>query len=1374
MSEEVPQPIPVKGQKLKDYEENVLGKGDFEGITLEMVKNNPEYKETQNNEIFKAMLLEAESENEEPEEEKPKTEDGGVEKKSEKDEVKIKAASKEEDVGLIGETGPLNVAKEATMQVLEDVEEKPEVSEVINTSVFNTSWKSHEVEFNQPVTEIDIDGMHFIDKDGREDMRDDSPFDENTKNGRFFNAFRARFIRPTVVKTRDIKDDAGVKMDEHNITFSSRHSVRIQKKNLLEYREASAIMPTEGEAFKINTRYPGNAPNGWSTYLPRASLHVIPSDLDSIFVKKEVRSRILRDNTEDFLDGISTGPHREMRVASRFSEKPSFDISREKIYNAASESHKKVKRVCGNVYMNPLRLADLHRGIAAHKYCFMKEKEYFGHKLSNKVTELLIGSLRGTATEDELDTFTRYKLKQHLYQREHLDVSPHGKVINARGDVSGVLERYKNDYRLSASIKRRSLMLGEMAMSGISPGTRSAFQMNALGREPQIVSTMSEITSASSGTFAKQVGSMFLGGKGHKFTLDFSSAMLDDQILKRFLCCLANLIVLPHRGIFSSDAMYKLWVGFFEQFYERHDVERSYGGTIKNDKILGAYSLADRVMQADFDIKEIGVPTKTFTYNAPGLRKPRVQDEKIHRTAIRNIVEKLKRKPYEKVETETIFPSNDADPLILPFGMPSHTVGAIQFGTERMYTHEMEEKAREMQSLFLEAITVFSQRSRSRDVARLFEDSFDSQLYLSASLSIVTHTMINASSLDGMMRYDEHDDYNLHTIETVLPMEGALSFLVYGIHSDDIELDEQDSTALLFKFHGDYPIGDLYSCYISMEYIITKMLSDALDEEDENFRKDIWRHIYRTKCVECVLGVLGGYFTSIDPESKERISLMLREHGRYLVEKVDLPNVFQRENHQDYFRPVMNYNEDTPEFVLDEDVKERFDGFFVDHEVFRAIPTEDGSMENERPGEAMEAGNFSKLHAHDIDVLRLEREQSEFPSYDLRNPIHAELLGVVDDEGEVAVDVGGFLIEYDLDGVGQQQMHTVRNHPNYEGDPTSFPTKANMGPGNFYPPLMIGIPYGSVYPDYIPFKYNEEVFRMSDRQQKAQSSEGARISHTNQNAKLRELSRNGRGRMVYNYRPLVSLEQNDFMRKNKFVGESYIKIHACVKTIPFITENRSKIQIYTEMEAPDKDDCVELMALMHMQRFEMSADLSYENILRFAKIITTTEFVEGKHNEFFGRNYVKISSVYSRFEFVKVDGFTDTVPVPDDFSFTEDRTYDNKEISIPKVKIPYRVEKGEHTTGRNDKDIIGQFNAFYDQRHFVPYVELYKHMVHSEGVDMEDTDFTENKVYETTRKVMGDGTPVSTLCNVAMRDEGEEFVQVGYLGRRAKNLQGTF
>jgi hypothetical protein len=527
-----------------------------------------------------------------------------------------------------------------------------------------------------------------------------------------------------------------------------------------------------------------------------------------------------------------------------------------------------------DVIMNPWRTPIMLRDMAAYNYMTLSfnnwkdvHNDYINQGMLRYVRE---------RNAKERDVITNTTLQKTAYDRY---------IIGSAG-ANSVTYYYETipDYApiLCESVLGRSFSKASEAMSTIAPSQRS-ISTNITNRQASsMLLNLTAVQPSAGANMMRDLGAYLLGGKRHVLEVDVDDGATKTPLLNA-LSSMASLIVLDRRFL-DERSMRQLLVNVLLPFYDEFPTTRIQPGPRgqpgERNVSRSVHDIADEFLAnaANADLPEV---TKMVDLAGRGRAKGR-EIRMILQDLLRNVMV-IK---FEQLGmTDNMFKTSAARPY-MPFSSRDDITDIVLFGTR---TDGEESRMHEMASYRPGAIRMANALERFSDVLgrlRQFDglglavsEAMKTSSHLPASMAIFTDSFVHGSVHTDLLPATTQVRYEKSVGSIVLPFDGALSFLLYGIGSS--EMSTSNDSFVRFKSLSSPTMPSLYPAYLYFERAIVGSAYAAF--------KDDLLITHFDMVVSVCLDALKVYFNAVDPDSASRITYLFDERETLENEYLELP-----------------------------------------------------------------------------------------------------------------------------------------------------------------------------------------------------------------------------------------------------------------------------------------------------------------------------------------------------------------------------------------------------------------------------------------------------------------------------------------------------
>uniref|UniRef100_A0A2V0RL11 Capsid n=1 Tax=viral metagenome TaxID=1070528 RepID=A0A2V0RL11_9ZZZZ len=519
-----------------------------------------------------------------------------------------------------------------------------------------------------------------------------------------------------------------------------------------------------------------------------------------------------------------------------------------------------------DVIMNPWRAPIMLRDMAAYNYMTLS----FNDWKDVHVDYINQGMLRYVRERNakERDVITNTTLQKTAYDRY---------IIGSAG-ANSVTYYYETipNYApvLCESVLGRSFSKASEAMSTIAPSQRS-ISTNITNRQASsMLLNLTAVQPSAGANLMRDLGAYLLGGRRHVLEIDVDDGATKTPLLNA-LSSMASLIVLDRRFM-DERSKRQLLVNVLLPFYDEFPTRRNN----VRDVSRSVHEIADDFL-ANAATAILPDVTKMVDLAGRGRAKGR-EIKMILQDLLRNVMV-IK---FEQLgETDNMFKTGAARPY-MPFSSRDDITDIVLFGTR---TDGDESRMHEMASYRPGAIRMANALERFSDVLgrlRQFDglglavsEAMKTSSHLPASMAIFTDAFVHGSVHTDLLSATTQVRYERSVGSIVLPFDGALSFLLYGIGSS--EMSTSNDSFVRFKSLASPTMPSLYPAYLYFERSIVGSAYAAF--------KDDLLITHFDMVVSVCLDALKVYFNAVDPESASRISYLFDERETLENQNLELP-----------------------------------------------------------------------------------------------------------------------------------------------------------------------------------------------------------------------------------------------------------------------------------------------------------------------------------------------------------------------------------------------------------------------------------------------------------------------------------------------------
>jgi hypothetical protein len=514
-----------------------------------------------------------------------------------------------------------------------------------------------------------------------------------------------------------------------------------------------------------------------------------------------------------------------------------------------------------DVVMNPWRVPLLLRDITAYKELSLSYTEWT-NMYRNVINAQVLKLIRNRNAK-ERDIVNPTTLKRTLYDKF---------IIAGNGGSSQayyyetIPDDMRRDSELCMSVLNRSLARANESMSTIAPSQRSISSNITNRQASQMLLNLTAIQPSDAANFARHLGTFLLGGFRRQLEVDVDSGATKTPLLNA-LCSFASLVVIDRK--FLDDRSYRqLLLNVLLPFYDEFGVMRAGPDRVAR-RSMDVHQIADRIMNDNLDNFELPAITKYMDLEGRGA---------IKRTQIRliltNLLRRTKNREFTQIDPDSRVYRTPAQAPFVPFTARDDIVDIVLFGTQmdgdesRMHeTAAYRPIATDLSGLLEDYANLLGGLRQFDGLGLAMSEAIKTKGHLTKSMAIFNDAFVHGSAHTELLPATARFEAERAVDSVLLPFEGALSFLLYGIGSSEIE--ESNNSFVRFKQMSIPTMPSLYPAYLYFERAITQSAFDEFGDDMVITHHDM--------VVDACLDALSVYFMSLDPESKHRISYMLND-----------------------------------------------------------------------------------------------------------------------------------------------------------------------------------------------------------------------------------------------------------------------------------------------------------------------------------------------------------------------------------------------------------------------------------------------------------------------------------------------------------------
>jgi hypothetical protein len=511
-----------------------------------------------------------------------------------------------------------------------------------------------------------------------------------------------------------------------------------------------------------------------------------------------------------------------------------------------------------DIIANPWRFPMMLRDKEAYRYMSLTFDDW--RRVHGRYIEDVMLQYVRERNAKERDERTNTTLSLTLYDR--FVISNAG--ANSQDYYYNVIPNSEN-VMLCETVLNRSFNKAMEAISTIAPSQRS-ISTNITNRQAShMLLNLTSVQPSDGANFAKHLGAFLLGGKRRALEVDIDDGATKTPLLNA-LSSFASLIMLDER--FVDERTYRqLMVNVLLPFFDEFPTQRQGDRGVRVS--MGVHQIADDLMR----IERVELPEVTKVVDLAGRGRARAREI---RAILTNLLTRVRETRYVRLnERAQLFKTEGASPFI-PFNSRDDIVDIVLFGTrgdgEESRMHEVSSyrpEAIRISSLLEEFADVLGRMRQYDGVGLALTEAMKTKTHLPMSMAIFNDAFVHGSTNTELQpAVDRRDIRARGTIDSVmLPFDGALSFLLYGIGSSEVA--ETNNAFVRFKAMTTPLMPSLYPVYLYFERAIAQSAYREFN--------DTLLITHRDMVVEGCIDALAVYFESVDPESKERIEYLFDE-----------------------------------------------------------------------------------------------------------------------------------------------------------------------------------------------------------------------------------------------------------------------------------------------------------------------------------------------------------------------------------------------------------------------------------------------------------------------------------------------------------------
>uniref|UniRef100_A0A2V0R971 Uncharacterized protein n=1 Tax=viral metagenome TaxID=1070528 RepID=A0A2V0R971_9ZZZZ len=549
-----------------------------------------------------------------------------------------------------------------------------------------------------------------------------------------------------------------------------------------------------------------------------------------------------------------------------------------------------IKVKSADVIMNPARLPLMLRDTMAFRSMTMSYPDWLAAH-GQFINPKMLSYVREKNAK-ERDVITNTYLKRSMYDRFVL------------GDMANNSQSYYFDelpnsrnYQICEGVLNRSLSKAMEAMSTLSSSQRS-ISTNITNRQAsQMLLGMTSIQPSDGVNFARHLGAYLLGGKRRTLEVDIDDGATKTPLLNA-LCSFANLVLIDRR--FLDDRSYRqLVVNVLLPFYDEFSIQRMNDATKRVERSRDVHDIANDLVAGRIDL-----PKVTKMVDTTGRGSSKAREIKIILT---NLFARVMSIEYSQLNATGRMFETPAGAPFTPFTPRGDIVDVVLFGTRtdgfESRMHELvsyKPEALKLSTLVEEYADVLGKLRQFDGIGLAMSEAMKTKTHVTKSMAIFTDAFIHGSTHTELLPPGERIA-DVRSIDTVmLPFDGALSFLLYGIGSSEIA--ETTDAFVRFKSMSAPVLPSLYPVYLYVERAIVQQAFNEFSTEPTPYLIT-----HREMVIDVCVDALKVYFTSVDPDSRGRISHMFDDSDK--LERsadFDLPTLLTSKLFNDHeFTPMV-------------------------------------------------------------------------------------------------------------------------------------------------------------------------------------------------------------------------------------------------------------------------------------------------------------------------------------------------------------------------------------------------------------------------------------------------------------------------------------
>uniref|UniRef100_A0A2V0RMT6 Uncharacterized protein n=1 Tax=viral metagenome TaxID=1070528 RepID=A0A2V0RMT6_9ZZZZ len=610
----------------------------------------------------------------------------------------------------------------------------------------------------------------------------------------------------------------------------------------LKYDSATGLVSRENHAYVLDESVSGSSARTHEYELSRIHPKVVeanPDFMNRLVLEPNLPDELAQDNDTRLID-LSIEP---------------------RAYNSQIKS--------AEVIINPYRTPLLLRDLKAYRHMTMRFNDWkMVH--ARHINNVFYNYVRERNAK-ERDEVTYNHLTRTMYDRFVVG----GGGSNSQSYYFNIIPNMRHPI-MYESVLNRSFMKATDAMSTIMPSQRS-ISMNITNRQASnMLLNLTAIQPSDGANFMKHLGAFLLGGKRRALEVDIDDGATKSPLLNA-LSSFASLTLLD-RNLVDERSYRQLLMNVLLPFYDEfktvrdtfNDDEGRRPRNLETSKDL--HTIANDVIRDG--AKEGTLPKVTKVYDLSGKGRIKAREARLR---LINLLTRVDGVHYTQMREHTQMFKNPAAEPFMPFIPRDDVVDIILFGTrgdgDESKIHETatyRPAALAMANLVEEFADLLSLHRQFEGVGVAMAEAMKTKSHLPKSLAIFTDAFIHGSTISELLPATTRIDGRVSFESVMLPFDGALSFILYGIGSS--EMSESNNEFIRFKALNVPTLPSLYPVYLYFERCIAQSAFSAFLNADDDIL--ITHH---DLVVDACIDALKVYFTSVDPASRDRISFMFEE-----------------------------------------------------------------------------------------------------------------------------------------------------------------------------------------------------------------------------------------------------------------------------------------------------------------------------------------------------------------------------------------------------------------------------------------------------------------------------------------------------------------